>query len=309
LAFDAQTEDVRNGLDLSQEAMNQMWDRVDSLLDHTVSNYNSDADRDANILMAGIRAQADAEAGGGMSETMTALIGLAGTALTASIYKDGITSTYGTVMDGINSALGAIGIGDGDGIDILGAMGIGSTASAVAGATGATGTAAATTGAAAGAAGSGGVLSNLGAFAVANPFTATIAAVAALEALDANPFGKDEALEVDLVDSVENVLEGDIDLNTFDDGALEVDLVDTFDRDWLDWSDTRLKENIQHYSTIGNVNYYTWDWNDKGKALGADQYPSFGVLAQEVQKTHPHAVTEGEDGYLRVNYGMINNEV
>lgn len=302
MEFEAATEDVRNGLDLSQEAMNQMWDRVDSLLDHTVNNYNSDADRDANILMAGIRAQASAEAGGGMSETMTALIGLAGTALTASIYKDGITSTYGTVMNGLNSALGAIGIGDGDGIDILGAMGIGSTANAVAGAAGATGTAAATTGTAAGTASSGGVLANLGAWAVANPITATIAGVAALEALDANPFGKGEALEVDLVDSVENVLEGDIDLNPFDDGPLEVDVMSWF-------SDIRLKENIEHYDTVDGVNYYTWDWNDKGKALGADQHPSIGVLAHEVLKTHPHAVTQGEDGYLRVNYGMINNEV
>ena len=308
LAFDAQTEDVRNGLDLSQEAMNQMWDRVDSLLDHTVSNYNSEADRDANILIAGIKAQANAEAGGGMSETMTALIGLAGTALTASIYKDGITSTYGTVMDGLNSALGAVGIGDGDGIDILGAIGLGSTASAATGAatTGtaaaATGTAAAATGTAAGAAGSGGALANLGAFAVANPVTATIAAVAALEALDANPFGAGEALEVDLVDSVENVLAGDIDLNPFDDGPLEIDVMSWF-------SDIRLKENIEHYDTVDGVNYYTWDWNDKGKELGADQHPSIGVLAHEVLKTHPHAVTQGEDGYLKVNYGMINNEV
>ncbi len=300
LAFEAQVEDVRNGLDLSQEAMNQMWDRVDSLLDHTVNNYNSDADRDANILMTGIKAQADAEAGGGMSETMTALIGLAGTALTASIYRDGITSTYGTVMDGLNSALGAVGIGDGDGIDFIGGAGdlISGVTSAFTGGEAA--------GAAAGTAGSGGVLANLGAFAVANPITATIAGVAALEALDANPFGAGEALEIDLVDSVENVLEGDIDLNPFDDGPLEVDLVDSWKKIF---SDIRLKENIEHYDTVDGVNYYTWDWNDKGKALGADQHPSIGVLAHEVLKTHPHAVTQGEDGYLRVNYGMINNEV
>jgi len=310
MEFDAATEDVRNGLDLSQEAMNQMWDRVDSLLDHTVNNYNSDADRDANILMAGIRAQAASEAGGGMSETMTALIGLAGTALTASIYRDGVTSTYGTVMDGLNSALGAVGIGDGDGIDLIGGAGdlisgvtsvfTGGATTGTAAAT--TGTAAAATGTAAGTAGSGGVLANLGAFAVANPVTATIAAVAALEALDANPFGAGEALEIDLVDSVENVLEGDIDLNPFDDGPLEIDVMSWF-------SDIRLKENIEHYDTVDGVNYYTWDWNDKGKALGADQHPSIGVLAQEVLKTHPHAVTQGEDGYLKVNYGMINNEV
>ena len=60
---------------------------------------------------------------------------------------------------------------------------------------------------------------------------------------------------------------------------------------------------------MDNVNYYTWDWNAEGKKLGANVQPSFGVLAQEVLKTHPHAVTQGKDGYLKVNYGMINNEV
>ena len=74
-------------------------------------------------------------------------------------------------------------------------------------------------------------------------------------------------------------------------------------------SDTRLKENIEHYDTLKGVEFYTWDWNKEGKRIGADQYPSFGVLAQEVQKTHPKAVVEGPDGYLRVNYGMINNDV
>jgi hypothetical protein len=74
-------------------------------------------------------------------------------------------------------------------------------------------------------------------------------------------------------------------------------------------SDTRLKENIEHYDTLKGVEFYTWDWNEEGKRIGADQYPSFGVLAQEVQKTHPKAVVEGLDGYLRVNYGMINNDV
>lgn len=309
MEFDAATEDVRNGLDLSQEAMNQMWDRVDSLLDHTVSNYNSEADRDANILMAGIRAQATSEAGGGMSETMTALIGLAGTALTASIYKDGVGSTASSIMDGVNSVLGAIGIGDGDGIDFIGGFedlvgGDGEGIDFIGGAEDLiSGAVDLFTG--------GGDASDvsdeaIGLLSLSNPVTATIAAVAALEALDINPFGKGEDLEIDLVDSVENVLEGDIDINPFDDGKYEVDLVDSWNNFW---SDTRLKENIEHYDTVDGVNYYTWDWNDKGKELGADQHPSIGVLAQEVLKTHPHAVTQGEDGYLRVNYGMINNEV
>ena len=77
----------------------------------------------------------------------------------------------------------------------------------------------------------------------------------------------------------------------------------------LPFSDVRLKENIQHYDTLKGINFYTWDWNAEGKRVGANQFPSFGVLAQEVQKTHPNAVVEDQNGYLRVNYGMINNDI
>jgi len=74
-------------------------------------------------------------------------------------------------------------------------------------------------------------------------------------------------------------------------------------------SDIRLKENVQHYDTLKGINFYTWDWNAEGKRIGADKHPTFGVIAQEVQKTHPAAVVEGPDGYLRVNYGVINNDL
>ncbi|HAW78490.1 MAG TPA: hypothetical protein DCX27_01430, partial [Balneola sp.] len=70
-------------------------------------------------------------------------------------------------------------------------------------------------------------------------------------------------------------------------------------------SDERLKENIEYFDTIRGVKYYTWDWNSEGKRVGADKYPSFGVIAQQVQKKYPNAVSTGEDGYLMVNYGEI----
>ena len=74
-------------------------------------------------------------------------------------------------------------------------------------------------------------------------------------------------------------------------------------------SDIRLKENIQHYDTLNGINFYTWDWNAEGKRVGANKHPTFGVLAQEVQKTHPEAVVEDHNGYLRVNYGIIQNDI
>ena len=70
-------------------------------------------------------------------------------------------------------------------------------------------------------------------------------------------------------------------------------------------SDARMKTNIDYYDTINSIKYYTWDWNDKAKAIGWDKYPTVGVIAQEVQKTHPKAVTVGPDGYLMVTYGEL----
>ena len=74
-------------------------------------------------------------------------------------------------------------------------------------------------------------------------------------------------------------------------------------------SDTRLKKNIVKIDTLKGINFYQWEWNEEGIRVGANKHPTFGVLAQEVQKTHPEAVKTGEHGYLMVNYGMISNEV
>tara|TARA_R100001369_G_scaffold18716_2_gene34239 strand:- start:1369 stop:3771 length:2403 start_codon:yes stop_codon:yes gene_type:complete len=70
-------------------------------------------------------------------------------------------------------------------------------------------------------------------------------------------------------------------------------------------SDKRMKSNIEYVDTINSIKYYTWEWNDKAKAIGWEKYPTAGVIAQQVQKTHPKAVTVGPDGYLMVNYGEL----
>jgi hypothetical protein len=69
-------------------------------------------------------------------------------------------------------------------------------------------------------------------------------------------------------------------------------------------SDVRLKENIKPVGNVGGVNFYTWDWNEEGKKIAGNQ-ATFGVLAQEARETHPEAIHEGPDGYLRVNYSKI----
>lgn len=67
-------------------------------------------------------------------------------------------------------------------------------------------------------------------------------------------------------------------------------------------SDVRLKENIVSAGKISDVNFYRWDWNDKAKEIGVENYLTFGVMAQELEKSYPEYVIMGEDGYRRVNY-------
>lgn len=73
----------------------------------------------------------------------------------------------------------------------------------------------------------------------------------------------------------------------------------------MSMSDIRLKENIKPIGKVGGVNLYTWDWNEKGKVIAGDQ-PAVGVIAQEVQITHPYAVIMDESGYLKVNYAGLH---
>ena len=72
-------------------------------------------------------------------------------------------------------------------------------------------------------------------------------------------------------------------------------------------SDIRLKKNIKKIGTEKGINVYEWEWNAEGLRIGADQYPTKGVIAQEIQKTHPAAVSRHASGYLMVNYKEISH--
>lgn len=73
---------------------------------------------------------------------------------------------------------------------------------------------------------------------------------------------------------------------------------------WI-FSDVRLKEDIQFYEERNGVRFYTWKWNAEAKRIGADIFPTFGVIAQEVREIKPEAVEEGPYGYLTVDYRKI----
>jgi len=75
------------------------------------------------------------------------------------------------------------------------------------------------------------------------------------------------------------------------------------------FSDPRLKENVQHVGDIDGIRFYNWDWNEEGLKVASPGQGTFGVMADELQKTHPELVTTGADGYLRVNYSGLKGEI
>lgn len=75
MEFDAASEDIKNSLDLSQEALNRLWDRVDNMLDYVFKGWNAESDRDATILGAQIQAQANQESDGGIMGTIMNVAG------------------------------------------------------------------------------------------------------------------------------------------------------------------------------------------------------------------------------------------
>ena len=66
------------------------------------------------------------------------------------------------------------------------------------------------------------------------------------------------------------------------------------------YSDSRLKENIEFVRTENNINVYTWNyvWDQINRHTG--------VMAQELLTTeYKHAVTTDKNGYYMVNYNKL----
>jgi len=72
-------------------------------------------------------------------------------------------------------------------------------------------------------------------------------------------------------------------------------------------SDVRLKKNVRKINTTNGINIYSWEWNDEGIRLGADQDHTTGFIAQDLMKTHPEAISTHDSGYLMVNYKAVQN--
>jgi hypothetical protein len=73
-------------------------------------------------------------------------------------------------------------------------------------------------------------------------------------------------------------------------------------------SDIRLKKDIKLLGNENGHNVYSWEWTDEGKRIADPSQPKVGVMAQELQETHPHLVKLGPDGFLRVDYSGLAAE-
>lgn len=70
-------------------------------------------------------------------------------------------------------------------------------------------------------------------------------------------------------------------------------------------SDRRAKKNIQRVGKMDDgTNIYKYEYK---KPFGGG-LTHLGVMAQEVKKTHPEAVSERPDGLLQVDYGQLGGE-
>jgi hypothetical protein len=71
------------------------------------------------------------------------------------------------------------------------------------------------------------------------------------------------------------------------------------------FSDERLKDNIKYEGkTESGINLYSWTWNSIAKAMSIDS-PEFGVIAQEVMKVIPSAVSMDKSGFYKVDYSEV----
>ena len=70
-------------------------------------------------------------------------------------------------------------------------------------------------------------------------------------------------------------------------------------------SDERMKKDITFIGKEKGHNIYSWNWKEEAKSIGWDKYPTTGVIAQEVMKYMPEAVTKDANGYYMVNYGVL----
>jgi len=78
--------------------------------------------------------------------------------------------------------------------------------------------------------------------------------------------------------------------------------------DFMDFSDPRLKENVEQVSSIHDLGVYQWDWKAETKGTLIDGCSNIGFMADEVQEKYPHHVGEF-GGFMVIDYPALLNEL
>ena len=78
--------------------------------------------------------------------------------------------------------------------------------------------------------------------------------------------------------------------------------------DFMDFSDPRLKENVEQVSSIHDLGVYQWDWKAETKGTLIDGRSNIGFMADEVQEKYPHHVGEF-GGFMVIDYPALLNEL
>lgn len=66
-------------------------------------------------------------------------------------------------------------------------------------------------------------------------------------------------------------------------------------------SDRRLKQNIRRIGKRDGVTFYNWEWKPEFAKM-ANDWPTQGVIADELEQVHPDLVAVGPHGFKMVNY-------
>jgi hypothetical protein len=96
---------------------------------------------------------------------------------------------------------------------------------------------------------------------------------------------------------------------TYDTGIYR-NVSNLFAADFIIASDARLKKNVvtvtDALSKVKSIRGVTYNWNDIAKKYGKNLARNeIGVVAQEVNRVAPEAISMGEDGYLGVAYDRL----
>ena len=71
-------------------------------------------------------------------------------------------------------------------------------------------------------------------------------------------------------------------------------------------TDNKLLSEVKTRMVLDNgLVIHIWEWNEKAKGLGMDEFPPVGLIAQDVELMYPEAVIKDDNGYLMVDLPVL----